>query len=241
VSSRPPRQALVGQSAPQVFVDDLDAPRLSPEDRRHLERSLRLRAGDDLVCADGRGAWRSARFDAEIEPLGDIERGEPQAPSLSVGFALVKGSRPELIVAKLTELGVDRILPVVAARSVVRWEPDRVAGHLERLRRVARESAMQSRRAWLPEVADPETVAQLVSRHGPAELALAEPGGDPPTLAHPTVLVGPEGGWTDDEVAMVPCRVGLADQILRVETAAITVGALLGALRSGLLATRRIE
>ena len=143
--------------------------------------------------------------------------------------------------SKLTELGVDRILPVIAARSVVRWEPDRVGGHLERLRRVARESAMQSRRAWLPEVMDPETLAELVSRHDPGTLALAEPGGDPPSLAHPTVLVGPEGGWTDEEVAMVACRIGLGDQILRVETAAITLGALLGALRSGLLAATRIE
>jgi 16S rRNA (uracil1498-N3)-methyltransferase len=155
-----------------------------------------------------------------------------------VGFALVKGSRPELIVAKLTELGMDRIVPVEAARSVVRWEPDRAAGHLERLRRVAREAAMQSRRAWLPEVLPAATLADLVAAEGGDRLALAEPGGGAPSLDRPVVLVGPEGGWTDAELEQVSHRVGLGPQILRVETAAITVGALLGALRSGLVVPR---
>jgi 16S rRNA (uracil1498-N3)-methyltransferase len=237
MATRPTRSGPAAESAPQVFVDDLDRPELGEEDRHHLERSLRVRPGDDVVCADGRGSWRRCRFGAAVEPIGEIERAPAPVPVLTVGFALVKGNRPELIVAKLTELGVDRIVPVAAERSVVRWDPDRAAGHLDRLRRVAREAAMQSRRAWLPEVLAVASVTALAQATPSLGLALAEPGGDPPTLAHPTVLVGPEGGWTDAELAQVATRVGLNPQVLRVETAAITVGALLGALRSGLVGT----
>jgi len=237
-AARPTRQGPAAESAPQVFVDDLDHPALAPEDRHHLERSRRLRPGDEVVCADGRGAWRRCRLGDPVEPVGAISRVPVPSPALTVGFALVKGSRPELIVAKLTELGVDRIVPVAASRSVVRWSPERQAGHLERLRRVAREAAMQSRRAWLPEVTASATVGDLVARHGADAVALAEPGGTPPGPDLPIVLVGPEGGWTDDELDLVPRRVDLSPHILRVETAAITVGALLGALRSGLVEPR---
>ncbi len=182
----------------------------------------------------GRGGGEVARWADPVEPVGPVQHQERAVPTLTVGFALVKGSRPELIVAKLTELGVDRIVPVVAARSVVRWEGGRAGGHLSRLGRVAREAAMQSRRAWLPQVLAPASVADLVASDG-AGLVLAEPGGDPPSLATPTVLIGPEGGWTEAELDQVPGRVGLGPQILRVETAAITVGAVLVALRSGLV------
>ena len=235
MTTRPARSGPAAESAPQVFVDDLDRPEVSDEDRHHLERSRRLRAGDEVVCADGRGSWRRCRWGGSVEPVGELEWEPAPTPVLSVGFALVKGSRPELIVAKLTELGVDRIVPVAAERSVVRWEPDRAAGHLERLRRVAREAAMQSRRAWLPEVSALASVAALIPATPPGTLALAEPGGDPPTLEQPTVLVGPEGGWTDAELARVEVRVGLNPQVLRVETAAIAAGTLLAALRGGLV------
>ena len=63
-------------------------------------------------------------------------------------------ARPELVVQKLTEIGVDHIVPFVADRSIVRWDPDKAAHHHARLQKVAREAAMQSRRAWLPEVAE---------------------------------------------------------------------------------------
>ncbi len=194
-----------------------------------------MRAGDEVVCADGQGSWRRCRWGGSIEPVGEAEREPAPTPVLTVGFALVKGSRPELIVAKLTELGVDRIVPVAAERSVVRWDPDRAAGHLERLERIVRGAAMQSRRAWLPEVSPVASVAELAQATPPGSVALAEPGGDPPTLEQPTVLVGPEGGWTDAELARVEAHVGLNPQVLRVETAAIAAGALLAALRSGLV------
>jgi 16S rRNA (uracil1498-N3)-methyltransferase len=151
-------------------------------------------------------------------------------PDICVAVALVKGERPELVVQKLTELGVDRIALFDAARSVVRWDVDKVARNVERLRRVAREAAMQCRRARLPVVDAPVPFTELVARPG---VAVATRDGEPPSLAWPTVCVGPEGGWTDDELALAPHRVALGDHVLRAETAAIGAGVLLGALRAG--------
>ena len=90
---------------------------------------------------------------------------------------------------------------------------------------------MQSRRSWLPEV------AALAPFRDVAELpgaAIADPGGGPPTLDHPTVLIGPEGGWSDEERQCGLPAVGLGIHVLRAETAAIAAATLLGALRSRL-------
>jgi RsmE family RNA methyltransferase len=89
---------------------------------------------------------------------------------------------------------------------------------------------MQCRRSYLPEVAD---VADFATVAGLPGAVLADAGGGPPTLARPVVLVGPEGGWSDDERASRPAPVGLGDHVLRAETAAITAAALLTALRAG--------
>ena len=99
---------------------------LRDDDRHHLERVLRLRAGDPLVLADGAGRWRPARFGATVEP--DRRRCERAAAPEPADHAWrspsVKGDKPELVVQKLTELGVDRIVPFRAERSVVRWDDD---------------------------------------------------------------------------------------------------------------------
>ena len=106
----------------------------------------------------------------------------------------MKGDRPELVVQKLTELGVDVIVPFVAARSVVRWDDERAGRHAERLAKVAREAAMQCRRPWLPTV-EPVTDLRATSRRRPGA-ALATLGGQSSvTQSTRLVLVGPEGGW----------------------------------------------
>jgi len=151
-------------------------------------------------------------------------------PALTIGFTPAKGDRPEWTVQKLTELGVDRIVPLRAARSVVRWEGDRGGAGVARLRRVAREALMQSRRCWLPEVTD------LCAPSALPGAVLAEPGGARLTLAHPTVLVGPEGGWAPEELAAAGATVSLGPSILRSETAALAAAVLLAALRDGLTA-----
>jgi 16S rRNA (uracil1498-N3)-methyltransferase len=223
--------ANAGVSGPLIFVDDLDAPVLDEGDRHHLERVLRLRDGALLTVSDGRGAWRLARFGSHLESTTAVTIDAPVEPSVTVGFALVKGERPEWIVQKLTEAGVDVIQPFTAARSIVRWDERKAAANLSRLRKVAREASMQCRRTRLPSVEPLATFAALADGHG---VALAEPGAAPLSLRTPTILIGPEGGWTDDERAGRQL-VGVAGPILRAETAAIAAGVLLGALRAGLV------
>jgi 16S rRNA (uracil1498-N3)-methyltransferase len=222
-----------GGTAPHVVVDDVGAPELSDDDRHHLERVRRLRAGDDVSVTDGRGSWRWCRFGEVLVADGEVVVDPAPEPTVTVAFALVKGERPELVVQKLTELGVDRIVPFVAERSVVRWDPDKVARNTERLARVAREASMQSRRTWVPVVAPLASFAEVVSLPGAAG---TDRGGAAPTLERPTLLIGPEGGWTPGERAAMPALVGLGPGVLRAETAAITGAALLCALRSGVVA-----
>jgi 16S rRNA (uracil1498-N3)-methyltransferase len=219
---------------PFVLVDQLDAPVLRADDAHHLERVLRVRAGDALVLGDGRGRWRPARFGPTLEPTGAIESRAASTPSIVVAFALVKGGKAELVVQKLTELGVDRLVPFRAVRSVVHWDEAKAAKAGDRLRAVARAAAMQCHRPWLPTVDDVASFADLLAS---GEAALSDRAGVAPSLVHRVVLVGPEGGWAPEELAEadrlgVP-RVSVGDHVLRADTAAVVVGALLTALRAG--------
>jgi 16S rRNA (uracil1498-N3)-methyltransferase len=224
-----------------VFVADLDAPELDEPDRHHLSRALRLRPGEEVTVSDGTGRWRSCRYvtrrlggdrqSVALEPEGPVIYEEPPLPAVAVGFVVTKGSRPEWVVQKLTEVGVDRIVPLSSSRSVVRWDTPRADRNVERLRRVAREAAMQSRRNRLPEVTDVLRFAEVAV----AGAALAEPGGAAPSLERPFVLVGPEGGWDRAEMACGLPLVGLGPTLLRAETAAVSAGVLLCALRAGLV------
>ena len=150
-------------------------------------------------------------------------------PALAVGFAVLKGGRSETIVQKLTELGVDRIVPFVAERSVVRWDGAKSARLLERWRRVAREAVMQCRRLWLPEVEPVRAFGELDL--GGAALAVSE--GRTLAAGENFLLVGPEGGWADAELAAVDRHVCLGPHIMRAETAAIAAATMLAARRSG--------
>jgi 16S rRNA (uracil1498-N3)-methyltransferase len=237
--------------ATHVFVDDLSEPSLSDEDRRHLERVLRLRPGEEVTAADGEGGWRRLRYagSGRVEPDGDIEHRPAAEPAISVGFALMKGERPEWTVQKLTEAGVDHIVPFVAARSVVRWDGEKGARQVTRLRAIARSAAMQSRRVRLPvvhDVTDFATAAALAVNLGGGSTghgglagsggaALAHPGGRPPSLDRPALLVGPEGGFSDEELGYGLPAVGLGPTTLRAETAALAAGVLLCALRGNLV------
>jgi 16S rRNA (uracil1498-N3)-methyltransferase len=234
-------------AAALVFVDDLNEPTVDPPDLHHLLDVRRLGPGERVVAADGAGSWVACRLvpdpvvdarshrrrSAALEVEGPIESQPRPAPSVMVAFAPVKGDRPEWVVQKLTELGVDRIVLVRAARTVVRWEGDRAGRATERLRRVAREAAAQCRRTWLPEVDGPVDLGDLASRFGP--VALARPGGGPPSLDPPAIVVGPEGGWEETEMAGFPRSVGLGPTVLRAETAAVVAGAFLCGLRARLV------
>ena len=203
---------------------------------------LRLRPGDALTVSDGAGlvAGLPLRSGARVGD-GEVQHVAGARPALTVGFALVKGERPELIVQKLTELGVDRIVPFAAARSVVRWDAERARRHWPApAAGWPGRRPCSRRRCWLPEVVVAPGFAEVVAASPPEALALADRGGEPPTAATTTVLVGPEGGWTDEERAAAPRRVGLGDHVLRVETAAIAAGVVLAALRSGRVKSARI-
>lgn len=221
------------RAAAQVFVDDLATPVLGDDASHHLGRVLRLRAGELVVAADGRGSWVPCRYDGRgaLESQGDVVVENAPAVRHTVAFAPVKGERPEWVVQKLTELGIDCIVVLSTARVVVRWQGARADAVLDRLRRVAVEAAAQSRRVWLPEIRGMLTVDALE----PAGLALAEPGGRALDRGITTVAVGPEGGWTPEELAGGDGRqtVGLGPNVLRTETAAIAAGVLLGAQRAG--------
>jgi 16S rRNA (uracil1498-N3)-methyltransferase len=216
-------------AAGHAFVADLDAPVLAPEDRHHLERVLRLRRGEALTVSDGRGGWRACTFGDELEPAGEVEHDPSPIPPVTIAFALLKGERPELVVQKLTELGVDRIVPMVTARCVVRWDGERAARHAVRLQRVAREAAMQCRRSRLP-VLDAVAPFDVVAATPGA--VLADDGGGPVSLDRPVVLVGPEGGWAPEELDGRP-TMGLGPHVLRSETASIVAAALMVAKREG--------
>ena len=220
-----------GHHGPHVFVADLEHIELTDRDRHHLG-VLRVRQGDEITVSDGRGRWRVARFGHVVEPADEIVSVPRATPPITIVFAPVKGDRPEWVVQKLTELGVDAIVPLVAERSVVVWPHDRAAHQLDRLRRISREAAMQSRQCYLPEVSSPMSFADAVAGRG---VCLAHPGGAAPDLAHPTVLVGPEGGWSDAELSAEAPRVGFGPAVLRAETAAVAAAVLLTALRSGLV------
>ncbi len=223
-------------TGPHVLVADVCAPELSSDDRHHLSRVLRLRAGDSLTVGNGAGSWRLCRYGGdggaaadELEPLGEVISVPAPSPELAVGFAVLKGGRSETVIQKLTELGIDRIVPFVAARSLVRWDEARKQRMLQRWRRVAAEAVMQCRRLWMPCLLMPAPFDELDLRGA----ALADPTGRGLSAEQNFVLIGPEGGWSSAELAAVSQHVCLGSQIMRAETAAIAAAALLGARRSG--------
>lgn len=218
-------------AAAQVLVHDPSRPDLSAADAHHLARVLRLQPGETVVAADGRGAWALCRYlgGQRLEPEGLPVHEPAPEPLITVAFAPVKGERSEWVVQKLTELGVDRVIVTTTARSVVRWSGERARAAMERLRRIAAEAACQSRRVWLPEVEGVVPLATLAE----SGLALAEPGAPPLGGDRTGVVVGPEGGWDEAELALGWPTVGLGPHVLRAETAAVAAGVLLSAHRAG--------
>lgn len=211
------------RSTPFVFVEDLDHPELAPKDLHHYRTVRRIDDGDPITISDGRGRWRFARFAERPEPDGEITAEPETASPCTVGFAPVKGERPEWVVQKLTELGVDTILPLQSARSVVRWDRTRAEKQVAKWCVIAREASMQSRRVRIPEIRPVTALASITD----VSVVLAEPGA--PRLdasVDRTVLIGPEGGWSPEELRGQRLR-SLPGGVLRAETAAIAAAVLL--------------
>ncbi|QLG12498.1 16S rRNA (uracil(1498)-N(3))-methyltransferase [Deinococcus sp. D7000] len=224
-------------TAPRIRVVAL-TPRmdLGPREARHLH-VLRLRVGDALRVFDGQGAEAEAQI-AELDAgravltLGEALGGAAETPfPLTLAAALLKGDKLSDVVRAATELGVARVQLLVTARADAR---DIGAQKLLRLQRVAEEASKQSRRAVVPEVRAPLSLADF---RWEGQLFVAQPGSASRIMAlldwgaPVTVLTGPEGGLTDAEVAELTGRgahaVTLGPRILRAETAPV---ALLGAI-----------
>lgn len=221
------------RSAAHVFVQSLETPNISTDDQHHLLKVLRVKATDQITVSNGVGAWITATItkDGDVCATSELFLVEPPKWSLCIAFAPVKGEKPELIVQKLTELGIDEIIPLApTVRSVVRWDSAKAAKQTGRLQRVANEASMQSRRVWLPVVHPVTQLADLASRH---EVAFAEPGGVEVSAVHRTIVVGPEGGFAPDELGNSVSCVSLGESVLRAETAAIVAGALMTRYRRG--------
>jgi 16S rRNA (uracil1498-N3)-methyltransferase len=240
-------------------VTDLESPEADEDDIHHLAAVRRLRDGEIVVASDGLGAWRACRVvgagpsrfpsghpgrrrhSLALEADGPIERTPAPLPAIVIGYSLAKGERTEWAAAKLAELGVDRIIPLVCDRTVVRPGEDGAARRTERLRRIVREAAMQARLLHLPEVSEPLSFEGIVTAEEAAPISIAEPGGAAPALERPMLLIGPEGGWSEVELSIAAAhrlaKVTLSPHVLRIETAAVAGATLLTALRDHLVSS----
>ena len=237
---------------PPAFARDGAGLVLSEEESRHLRDVLRLRAGDEAHVFDGEGHEFACvvRGDggrkglASLEVRAPVEPPSPESPlALTLAVALLKGEKFDLVVQKATELGVTTVAPVLTKRSDVRPRDERDAvRRVERWRRLALEASKQSGRALVPAIAAPVAFDSLVETRDETTLRLlfAERGGAglgslvDETRAAPAsavALVGPEGGWEDEEIELARAHgwhvVTLGGRTLRAETAAIAVCVLL--------------
>ena len=206
---------------------------LDGDEGRHAARVRRIGLGEDVLIADGLGGLLTCVV-AAVVPDGlrlsvrSVSRVPVPRPRLVVVQALPKGDRADLAVEVLTELGVDEIVPWSASRSITRWDGPRGTKALEKWRRTAREAAKQSRRPRLPIVHDLSATPQVAARLG-SGLVLHEDATLPlssvplPDADEIVLVVGPEGGVSDDElevfVAAGGTPVKLGDEVMRTSTA----------------------
>lgn len=228
------------EALPEAGAFTLDGP-----EGRHAAAVRRLRAGEELLVSDGRGGVARCAVRAAARDSLDLEvverRFEPApAPRVVVVQALVKGDRGELAVELATEAGADAVVPWRAHRCVAKWEAGpRGDKALAKWRATAREAAKQSRRAWVPRVAEPIGTAELVDLVGRSAAALVLeadrstplPEVDLPADGDVLLVVGPEGGITEAEIDALTSAGGravrLGPTVLRASTAAaVALGAL---------------
>ena len=212
---------------------------LEGDEARHLTRVLRAKVGDAVSLFDGKGRQWPARVASLGRDRVELDAGEPQADPpphgipLTVAVALPKGERQKWMVEKLTELGVARLMPLETTRGVA----EATASAQARLERVVIEACKQCGRNTLMEIAAGLPLDRLLAEVPTgACVVIAHPGGRPldativpPTTTELIAMVGPEGGFTDEELCIADqagvIRISLGPHILRVETAAIALAA----------------
>ena len=214
------------------------------DEAQHLTRVLRVEPGQRFEISDNQAAWLAEIVEARgqrvvfrvIEPIDS-----PAAPvRITLIAAIVKFDRFEWIVEKATELGVERILPMDATRTE-KGLFDASRKRAERWRRIARESSQQSRRVSIPEILPAARFNGCLTEPADYRYFLDEAAA-PPLLSivpqqrkasdHVAVMLGPEGGWTDEErrlaIAAGWLPVSLGPLVLRAETAAAAALAVVG-------------
>ena len=220
----------------------------------HLRQSLRLQPGEILTVTDDRGRRHRTEI---IEVTSRVLTGRivetiaapvSTSPSIVLAQALLKGEKMDWVIQKATELGVERIVPLAASHSVIRLRDDRIDHQLARWQRIALEAAQQSERWSVPVISQPAAVRELLDWSKPAQgkLVLAERSQGASLTAVPLpgigneiwLLVGPEGGWEDEELGQVLqhgyIAITLGSRILRAETAAIATISVLQSRLGGL-------
>jgi 16S rRNA (uracil1498-N3)-methyltransferase len=235
-----------------VFVaDDLTVPRvrLTGPEGRHAAGAKRLRPGELVELVDGRGTRaRCAVVDvARDEVVLEVQdRAFEPAPALrlTVVQALPKGERGELAVELMTEVGVDAVVPWTAARCIAQWKGERGDRALRRWQSTAREAGKQARRSWVPDIAEPATTGRVIELLAAADAALVlhEAAQTPlaavdlPHSGEVVLVVGPEGGLSDDELAAFAnvgaqsVRLGMT--VLRTSSAGAAAAAVVSARTS---------
>lgn len=212
------------------------------DEAHHAVAVRRLRVGESVTLADGVGRVVTGRvastgkrvFEVEVVDIADVAA---PVPSLTVVQALPKGDRGELAVEVLTEIGVARVVPWAASRSVAVWKGERAVKSHAKWQATAREAAKQARRAWHPVVEPLASTTDVATVVAGADLAvvLHEDAVEPlaalavPDVGEVVLVVGPEGGLSDDEVAILE-RAGavtarLGAEVLRTSTAGVAAAA----------------
>lgn len=207
---------------------------LSGSEAHHAVAVSRIAVGERLSIGNGAGLVVAgevvfAERDSLELSVETVLRFDRPSPAITLVQALAKGDRDELAVQAATELGVDRIIPWAAARSVSRWEGTKAVKGRARWATIVRESAKQSMRAWLPEVGELLTTKQLASLAQAARMLVLEPTASSPLSALESdgrdllLVVGPEGGIAPNELDLLTQAgaesVRLGAEVLRTSTA----------------------
>ncbi|MFY7886803.1 MAG: 16S rRNA (uracil(1498)-N(3))-methyltransferase, partial [Dolichospermum sp.] len=203
---------------------------LTPQQQHYLLRVLRLRDGDKFIVMDGMGKWWLARLQGEqgevLEPL-EVKTELPVAITLMM--ALPKGNGFDEIVRCCTELGVTSITPILSDRTLLNPSHQK----LERWQRIASEAAEQSERAVVPTILQPVAFNTAIKETTATYRYICEARGDYPHLQQVInktaneiiIAIGPEGGWTNQELEIAIASgfqpISLGRRILRAVTAPI--------------------
>jgi len=193
-------------------------------DARHLARSLRARVGEEIEAIDPAGFLLTLRLDnvsaERVEGVIVAEREHRPEPHAHITIAIAQLPAPalELVLSRCTEAGAFAFHVVQADRSVAR------GAKVERWNTICREAAMLAGRLRVPGVAGPSTVDEVVAAAENPVMLVRGAQADLADLDQPrdlTLLVGPEGGWSDRELALVETKAGLGPRNLRADTAAL--------------------